>query len=249
MESHQLSLVRSAITTHPLYDQLHSLDDLRVFTQHHVFAVWDFMSLLKSLQNKLTCTITPWVPVGSANTRFLINEIVVGEESDVDQHGQRCSHFELYLKAMQEMGADTTAIEQLIVYLQNGVPVRKALEKLQLPASIREFCSFTFDVIEHQPVHVQAAVFTYGREDLIPDMFHQLVQTLKQQYPRQLETFTYYLERHIEVDGDHHSHLAMEMVTELCGNDVKQREEAMHFAIQALEMRRALWDGILAEQG
>lgn len=247
MESTMLSGVRSAITDHALYQRLHTLDDLRVFAQHHVFAVWDFMSLLKSLQRKLTCVDTPWMPIGSANTRFLINEIVVGEESDVDQHGQRCSHFELYLKAMEEMGADTGPISQLILYVQNGVPVRAAMEKLKLPDSVQRFCRFTFDVIEQQPLHVQAAVFTYGREDLIPDMFHALVGRLKAQYPQQLDTFTYYLERHIEVDGDHHSQLALEMVNELCGNDLAKRDEAMSFAFRSLEMRRLLWDGVLMQ--
>ncbi|MBM3439862.1 MAG: DUF3050 domain-containing protein [Bacteroidetes bacterium] len=247
MELSSLSSVRSSITDHTLYQRLETIHDLRVFARHHVFAVWDFMSLLKSLQGKLTCVASPWLPVGSANTRFLINEIVVGEESDVDQHGQRCSHFELYLKAMDEMGADTSPISQLILYVQNGVPVRTALEKLKLPDSVQRFCSFTFDVIEQQPLHVQAAVFTYGREDLIPDMFHALVSRLKAQYPQQLETFTYYLERHIEVDGDHHSQLAIEMVNELCGNDQAKHDEAMAFAIRSLEMRRILWDGVLAE--
>ena len=247
MELTSLSGVRSSITDHVLYQRLETLHDLRVFARHHVFAVWDFMSLLKSLQRKLTCVSTPWVPVGSANTRFLINEIVVGEESDIDQHGQRCSHFELYLKAMEEMGADTSPISQLILYIQNGVPVGTALEKLKLPASVQRFCSFTFDVIEQQPLHVQAAVFTYGREDLIPDMFHALVGRLKSQYPQQLDTFTYYLERHIEVDGDHHSRLAIEMVNELCGNDKAKHDEAMAFAIRSLEMRCLLWDGVLAE--
>lgn len=247
METSTLTGVRSSITEHALYQRLETLHDLRVFARHHVFAVWDFMSLLKSLQRKLTCVSTPWVPVGSANTRFLINEIVVGEESDIDQHGQRCSHFELYLKAMEEMGADTSPISQLILYIQNGVPVGTALEKLKLPASVQRFCSFTFDVIEQQPLHVQAAVFTYGREDLIPDMFHALVGRLKSQYPQQLDTFTYYLERHIEVDGDHHSRLAIEMVNELCGNDKAKHDEAMAFAIRSLEMRCLLWDGVLAE--
>lgn len=247
MELTSLTGVRSSITEHALYQRLETLHDLRVFARHHVFAVWDFMSLLKSLQRKLTCVSTPWVPVGSANTRFLINEIVVGEESDIDQHGQRCSHFELYLKAMEEMGADTSPISQLILYIQNGVPVGTALEKLKLPASVQRFCSFTFDVIEQQPLHVQAAVFTYGREDLIPDMFHALVGRLKSQYPQQLDTFTYYLERHIEVDGDHHSRLAIEMVNELCGNDKAKHDEAMAFAIRSLEMRCLLWDGVLAE--
>ncbi len=247
METNErLQGIRQQIVNHPLYQQLHSIEDLRVFASYHVFAVWDFMSLLKSLQQQLTCVAPPWVPVGSASTRFLINEIVTGEESDIDLNGQRISHFELYLQAMDELGADTTPVKQLLLYLQHGMPVRQAMQKLKLPDAVQQFCSFTFDVIEKAPVHAQAAVFTYGREDLIPDMFMSMVQRLQELYPSQLATFTYYLQRHIEVDGDHHSYLAAQMVAELCGADEHKQQEALELAHQSLEVRKRLWDGVLA---
>ena len=82
---------------HPLYNKIRTVEDLQLFLQHHVFAVWDFMSLLKALQNKLTCTSTPWMPVGNPETRYLINEIVLAEETDIDQDGRRRSHYELYM--------------------------------------------------------------------------------------------------------------------------------------------------------
>ncbi len=240
----RLEEVRPSLVDHSLYHSLQDLEQLRRFTEYHVFAVWDFMSLLKSLQQRLTCTAAPWVPVGSANTRYLINEIVLGEESDVDEAGNRTSHFELYLKAMEQMGADTTAITQLLTYLHNGVLVQQALQQLQLPRAICDFVGYTFEVIEKAPVHVQAAVFTFGREDLIPDMFMGLVKDLSVQYPTQLAVFKYYLERHIEVDGDHHSHLAMEMVDELCGEDDLKWEQATEAALLSLQYRKRLWDAV-----
>lgn len=240
----RLEEVRPDLVEHSLYVSLQNLEQLQRFTEYHVFAVWDFMSLLKSLQQKLTCTQTPWVPVGSANTRYLINEIVLGEESDVDEAGNRTSHFELYLKAMEQMGADTTAITQLLTYLHNGVSVHQALQQLQLPRAVRDFVGYTFEVIEKAPVHVQAAVFTFGREDLIPDMFMGLVKDLSTQYPNQLATFKYYLERHIEVDGDHHSHLAIEMLCNLCGDDELKWEQATDAAYKSLQYRKRLWDAV-----
>lgn len=233
--------VRKQIVEHPLYESLSDLNDLRRFSEVHVFAVWDFMSLLKSLQRNLTCVTIPWIPVGSANTRFLINEIVTGEESDVDPTGNRISHFELYLRAMKEMGSDTGMIESVIQACKSGDSIQAALQQVDMPPGIRNFCKFTFDLIEQAPVHVQAAVFTFGREDLIPDMFQGMVATLSEQHPREINTFRYYLERHIEVDGDHHSHLAMEMVKELCGNDPQKWEEAATACVRALELRRDLW--------
>ncbi len=241
----QTESVRREIIAHPLYPQLQQLEQLQIFTQYHVFAVWDFMSLLKSLQRQLTCVTHPWVPVGHADTRYLINEIVTGEESDIDAAGNRISHFELYLKAMQEMGAATSTIRELLVLLQQGIPVKEVINRLELPEAIRSFCGFTFDIIEKAPVHVQAAVFTFGREDLIPDMFHELVIRLSAQYPEQLNTFRYYLERHIEVDGDHHSALALQMVEELCGDDTEKWMQATDACITALSLRRDLWTAVL----
>ena len=233
---------RQQLVQHPLYTQLKNLQHLQHFASYHVFAVWDFMSLLKSLQNNLTCTAIPWQPIGNANTRYLINEIVLGEESDIDEAGNRISHFELYLQAMHQMGADTTAIQQLLTYVSNGITVQKAMEQLQLPTEVQQFVNNTFETIQKQPVYVQAAVFTFGREDLIPDMFIEMVKDLAVTYSDKIGIFKYYLERHIEVDGDHHSHLATEMVETLCGNDAEKWKQATEASIEALEKRKLLWD-------
>lgn len=242
-----IAAVRQQIVDHSLYTELQSLEDVRSFMEYHVFAVWDFMSLLKSLQQQLTCTTTPWVPKGSASTRYLINEIVTGEESDVDEAGNRVSHFELYLQAMQQAGASTDAMAALLTLLSKGTSIEAALEQANIPAAAKAFLKYTFHLIATAPVHVQAAVFTFGREDLIPDMFISLVRDLDAQFPGQVSIFKYYLERHIEVDGDHHSHLGMEMVQELCGNDAGKWEAAATASREALEARLSLWDGILAE--
>lgn len=239
--------IRQQIVEHPLYGSLTELNDLRTFSQVHVFAVWDFMSLLKSLQRNLTCVEVPWIPVGSASTRYLINEIVTGEESDIDPAGNRISHFELYLRAMKELGADTEPIQSVLRSCQSGASIETALQQADLPEGIHKFCAFTFALIQTAPIHVQAAVFTFGREDLIPDMFHEMVTRLSEKHPDETHTFRYYLERHIEVDGDHHSQLALQMVEELCGNDPIKWQEATDACIQALELRKGLWDVALSE--
>ena len=235
--------VRQQVVEHPLYRAITYLEDLRLFTQYHVFAVWDFMSLLKGLQQQLTCVQYPWMPVGNANTRYLINEIVTGEESDVDEAGKRHSHYELYCRAMEQLGASTADMQQLLTLLKGGAKVQAALQQMDLAPGIRQFVDFTFDTLDRQDAAVTAAVFTFGREDLIPDMFYSLVKDLERRFPGQLSIFKYYLERHIEVDGDHHSHLAMEMVQELCGEDAAAWERTTMGALQALELRKLLWDG------
>lgn len=234
---------REKLLAHPLYAKIQSLQDVQTFSRFHVFAVWDFMSLLKSLQNHLTCTTIPWHPKGNANTRFLINEIVTGEESDVDAFGKRISHFELYLQAMEQMGASQKEIQLLMNLLSQGLPVTQALDRMVLPVGVRDFLNFTFDIIQ-EPIHVQAAVFSFGREDLIPDMFMELLLEIANLHPEKLKGIIYYLQRHIEVDGGHHSHLAMEMVAELCGDDNAKWKEASVAAIMGLEKRIQLWDAI-----
>lgn len=241
----EIVALRQQLVAHPVYQKINSTSNLRTFMQHHVFAVWDFMSLLKALQKNLTCVETPWVPVGSASTRFLINEIVVGEESDVDQDGNRLSHFELYVKAMQQAGADSSEIHALIEKIQNGQSVREALSQLDVPLSIQNFVNYTFDIVESNKAHLQAAVFTFGREDLIPDMFIAMVKDINTQTQGDAAIFQYYLERHIEVDGDHHSHLALAMTEELIAHDTQKLTEALEAVKKGLQYRIDLWNGVL----
>jgi len=241
----QIKITRAQLLTHPVYAQIKDIDGLRKFTSFHVFAVWDFMSLLKSLQIGLTSVTLPWLPVGTANTRFLINEIVTGEESDVDEFGNRISHFELYKQAMVQMGASTQLIDSLIHEILKGGTIEQAIQKSALPEKVKAFLNYTFEVAQKAPLHVKAAVFTFGREDLIPDMFTQLLHEIYAAHPNKVSTFKYYIERHIEVDGGHHSQLALEMVTELCGEDSTKWEEAVAASTKALEVRYALWDAII----
>ena len=211
--------------------------------QFHVYAVWDFMSLLKILQNNLTCTSVPWFPKGSADTRYLINEIVVGEESDVDLYGTRKSHFELYLDAMHQCGADTAKVENFIAVLQNKGDFNAAFISSETPTEAKQFVDFTFNIINSNKDYLQSAIFTFGREDLIPGMFHSIVNDIHKNFPESISIFKYYLERHIEVDGDQHSHLALQMTSNLCGTNDQFWKEAEKATIESLQMRIKLWDG------
>lgn len=243
----EINATRQQLVTHPLYNKLNSLDDLQRFTEYHVFAVWDFMSLLKALQISLTCTSLPWLPVGNPATRYLINEIVTGEESDVDECGERTSHFELYLRAMRQIGANAAPVEQFIQSLKDGQDVGEALQNSAIPFAAKEFVSHTFEVISSNKPHVLAAVFTFGREDLIPSIFIEMVNGLADLFPGNTDILRYYLERHIEIDGDHHSKLAYQMTIDLCGNDQNKWREATDAVKSTLEARIVLWDGIVAE--
>ena len=236
---------RRALLEHRLYGRLQTLEHLAVFMEHHVFAVWDFMSLLKALQVHQTCVSVPWQPQGNAQVRRLVNEIVLGEESDLLPEGGVASHFELYLRAMRQAGADTAQVEHFIALLQSGQPVAAALEQAGVPAAVGAFVRHTFEVIGRGRAHEIASAFTYGREDLIPEMFTQLVNGLERQFPGKLATLRYYLDRHIELDGEEHGEMGRQMVSLLCEGDPRREQESTQAAVAALQSRILLWDGIV----
>lgn len=243
----EIEPLREQLINHELYKNIRSVRDLNIFMEHHVFAVWDFMSLLKSLQQKLTCVSVPWMPVGNANARYLINEIVLGEESDVDADGNRTSHFELYMKAMEQAGCSEDGINSLLGELNSGKNIREALITANIAEAAQKFVQHTFNVIGIGKAYIEAAVFTFGREDLIPGMFISMVKEINDRLPGRVDVLLYYLERHIEVDGEHHAQLAYQMTTGLCGDDENKWDEAAIAVKEALHERIALWDGILKE--
>jgi hypothetical protein len=245
----EIAPLRNQLVNHPVYAHIRSLPQLRLFMEHHVFAVWDFMSLLKALQRNLTCVELPWVPVGTAETRYLINEIVLGEESDVDEAGKRTSHFELYLEAMAQAGCRLAPVQEFVKSIREKKRLEDSMTVAGLPPASMDFVSATFRVVNADKAYVQAAVFTFGREDLIPGMFISFVKELSNQNPGNVDILKYYLERHIEVDGDHHSQLAYRMTEELCGEDDSKWKEATEEVKKALHARIRLWDAIVAAIG
>jgi Protein of unknown function (DUF3050) len=235
---------RDRVVSHPLYGALGTHDAIVTFMEHHVYAVWDFMSLLKSLQRQLTCVELPWVPTGPTSSRRLINDITLVEESD-ELQGGFISHFELYVSGMWQAGASTATIDAFIDAIRAKTPVPQALVIAGVPATSAAFVNTTWKFIQEAPLHCQAAAFAFGREDLIPDMFEQVVKVNSDQ-PGRLDTFVDYLARHIQVDGEEHTPMAMQMLADLCGGDDVKWQDAADTVNNALDARVRLWDGILA---
>ncbi len=236
---------KQQLLQHPLYEKVQTLEDLHCFLESHVYAVWDFMSLLKALQSKLTCTTTPWFATPNSEIRYLINEIVVAEESDLTLDGKRQSHFEMYLHAMRACGAKTVDIESFIESVFSLQNIFVAIAKSNLHPNIKAFLDFTFRTIEEGKSHKIAAAFTFGREDLIPAMFTEILRNFEHNFPEaDLRELIYYFERHIELDADEHGPMAMQMIADLCGDDAMKWQEVSETSIQALEKRIGLWDAI-----
>jgi hypothetical protein len=240
----RIATVRQQLVDHDVYRRIDNLPALRVFMQHHVFAVWDFMSLLKALQRHLTCVDLPWLPTSERLGCRLVNEIVLGEESDQDGQGGFASHFKLYLRSMRQCGASTREIDRFVAGLRAGQSVPTALAACEAPPAVRAFVTHTFEVIAQDDLPSLAAVFTFGREDLLPELFAQIVRELNDMSGGDLQGFIYYLQRHIELDGEEHGPLAQQLIASLCGDNQARWEAAARSAHATLASRKALWDGI-----
>jgi hypothetical protein len=234
---------RETVLAHPVYSRIRSINEAAWFMESHVFAVWDFMSLLKTLQASLTCVTVPWMPQGFPVSRRLINEIVLAEESDEFADGYQ-SHFELYLTAMSDAGADLAPVCTFMDKVRSGAAVTPALVEAGAPAAASAFVRSTWEVLMKEPLHCQAAAFAFGREDLIPEMFEHILGI--EDPSGRLARFRLYLERHIEVDADSHSPLAMQVLIELCGDDNANWDQCAATIGSVLAARVALWDGICA---
>jgi hypothetical protein len=242
--------LKTRLDQHPLYGSVRTLDDLRCFMEHHVFPVWDFMSLLKYLQGAVAPAGVPWLPTGNAqatSAQRFINEIVVGEETDEglpDAQGQPTfvSHFDLYLGAMDEVGADTRPVRAFLKAVKKQ-GVAAALKNADIPEPSRRFMATTFGFLATNKPHVVAAAFALGREQVIPGMFRALLADMgisKKKAP----LFHYYLERHVHLDDEFHGPLSLRLLGQLCGDSAKKRHAAEKTAHQAIEARITLWDGV-----
>lgn len=240
----EVSKYRDQLIKHPIYGNIDSINSLKQFMESHVYAVWDFMSLVKKLQMDLTTTTLPWQPPENNAAARLINEIVWGEETDLDKDGNSVSHFEMYLNAMRQINANTQRIEKLLDRLREGNDIFDTIDGAGLPEYVANFLNFTFRIIEEGKTHKIAAVFTFGREDLIPDMFISMIKRMNIENERKFDQIIYYFERHIEVDGDSHGPMALDMIKNLCGSDPLKWEEAISASKSALQKRISLWDGI-----
>jgi len=228
------------VRRHSVYQQIRTMADVRCFMTHHVFAVWDFMSLLKALQVQLTCVSPPWRPIGDGKVRRFVNELVLEEESDC-LDGRYMSHLEMYMEGMAQAGADLVPIERL---MSESVGWGTTDPNLGQHGAPGRFVQSTWKYISARRLPGLAGTFTVGRENLIPSMFKEIVAGLDDAQPGQLTIFRNYLERHIELDGGSHGEMACKLLESVCGDDDAAWAEAERAGLEAIEARLALWDAI-----
>jgi hypothetical protein len=244
-EADFIDSLRARLDRHPIYESLRGVDDLRVFMEHHVHSVWDFMSLIKFLQHAVAPARWPWLPGADPAVQRFINELVLEEETDEAgpaHPGEFASHFQLYLGAMREVGADADK-PMRFVELASRDGIAAALASGLAPQPAVKFNRVTFDLIESGRPHAVAAALALGREHVIPAMFRAFLARMNVS-EQEAPTFHYYLKRHIHLDEDFHAPLSLRLLQGLCGNDPLRIAEARDAAVQAVEARLAFWDGV-----
>lgn len=235
--------LKEQIRSHRLYALISTKERLRLFMESHVFCVWDFQCLLKGLQNQFTCTSIPWFPTEDGEARRLINEIVLEEESDEHPSYGYASHFEIYLDAMKEAGCDVEGILGFVEGISQSKDIERTIGRLKLHQSLKEFLRFTLHIATHAKPHVMTAVFYESRENMVPQVFQQLLEGLPETTGFSLNMFKYYLKRHIEVDGQRHGPMSERLLMKICKSE-DDWADCRQMAQLALEKRLNLWEAL-----
>lgn len=245
-QSENVQRARDALLKHSVYDAVKTKGHLCTFMSAHVFAVYDFMSLAKRLQIVTTCVDLPWLPPKDASSARFINEIILAEESDVDAIGKPASHLEMYIQAMDEVGASHEQFDRFTHLLKEKKhKLEVALELSGAPKHVQEFVLNTLRTAQHATDAEVCSAFFYGREDLIPDMFQRLLEDGSAGNLSEAPLFTYYLKRHVELDGDEHGPAAQRLLRSMIDGDPRAQQLAANAAVEALEARIRLWDGVV----
>lgn len=239
----QLEAKLKEMRLHNVFSTIEKIEELQLFMEWHIFPVWDFMSLAKRLQIEFTCVSLPWMPPPQSKAARLVNEIILGEETDILPNGTSVSHFEMYLIAMNEIGANSKPFNDFYQNLKDGISVEQALKAANVDEAIFKFVTSTIETaIDGSTAEVLGSFF-YGREDSIPEMFDHLLKSWNID-ECEAETFVYYLKRHIELDGDAHGPAVQSIMTEQLGNDITEWNRLVDAAIHAVQLRIELWDAL-----
>ncbi len=231
------------IYNHKLFCTRLNIQQVRYFMESHIFSVWGFMSILKSIQFNLSTTTLPWTPTDNTRnglTNF-INEIVLSEESDYIEGIGYTSHFEIYLDAMKEINADTSQILLLLKNIKDDGYIYEHVNRLNILDEVKAFIKFDMETSISGNLPKLVGSFTLGREKVIPNMFEHIILSVND--VASTSKFITYLNRHIEVDGDRHGPLSSELLEKICSSD-QDMLLSYQFGIKSLKLRLKIWDKI-----
>lgn len=275
----EISGIQTRLLSHSMYSHLTDMDSLKILMSSHVFQVWDFMFLVKKMQHILqNNNKMPWIPPNNNQLTRFIQEIVLCEETDsfsklTEITGKdSMSHLEMYLLGMENVGLETNSIKYMINEIQNyqsnansnvdysynldfdticGI-IRKNRSSLVVNECLDMFewnlkLSMESDI---NNLHLISAAFIFGRENIIPPMFEQVIKFIP--HTKETQVFWLYLERHIEVDGgsdthdeESHQELGSKLIKLLCNYDKNKWNQCLEIGVESLTRRYKVWDQVL----
>ena len=165
---------------------------------------------------------------------------------------------------MDKAGANQKPILYFLNMLENGKSWPKALETLNprkkknlfsnqkkipyAPHQALEFTRSTLEICEG-PLNRRIAAFTLGRETVLPNLFQKTLQLLATVHTQSesrcdLSMLKYYLDRHIELDGDSHGPMCAKLFDRYCLKDAATRSDTFYTLCEVLDQRIALWDAV-----
>ncbi len=239
----EISELRNQLQNHKLYNSLKSIDDIKVFMEYHVFAIWSFALLLNNLQINMTEVRTSSISLEKSTDSVLINETVLEEEIETNKVSQTQSHFEIYFDAMRQADARTNEINNFIKLIQFNNSVNYSLNKTNIDKRVADFVKFSFSVTKTNKPHLIASALIFGQEEVIPGMFIEILRNVDSEN-KFYNKLKYYLQGHIDLDIDKQRPLSIKIVSEICNNNQQKWDETITIAKQSLEKRIALWDAI-----
>ena len=241
MSAALLSAARAA-ADHSVYSRLTTLPAFQKFMTYQVWCVWDFMCLAKSVQIGIGCYSVPWIPPKNPSLVSLMGEIIRGEESDVGPGGEEASHFEIFIQAMDECGAESTKIKAFIDHVGAGTEVLSAMRAVDAPPAAQAFVSQTLAFCSSS-IAARIGAFSLGREELVPRMLSTLINRLDPSQKR-FKTFDWYLRRHISLDATNHAPKIAEIFRQFVGSDPALREEGLEAGLAAIRARCTYLDAL-----
>lgn len=232
------------LANHKLYERVNDELSLRLFMEHHVICVWSYNFLLREIHQELVGLIHPLNSQSQKEAIRLVSEMILEEELEEQQDGSLLSHFEIYLEAMQDLGANISPIVSFFDLQDSGQNWQTALKHARFPTAVSRYAR-KMNRFAQAPLHEKAAALFYEGEPFIPDTFllriGQLGNTVK--IGRLLD----YFERHIEGLRSPGFSASGRLVEILCNNDEKMSLEAEQSAEEAMKNRVELWGYITGQ--
>ena len=242
----ELNQLKKSIRKHSLFSNKLTNRQIAIFMESHIYSVWGFMSLLKSLQYGLSSNNLPWIPTSNTTNGLInfINEIVLSEESEYIKGIGFTSHFEIYLLAMKKIGAKANEIKKLIKNIEKNKKYKDAILDIKINKEVKDFLDFDIKTSQSNSLPKIIGGFTLAREQVIPNMFEYIIPAIKDK--KSAKYFITYLKRHITIDGDRHGPLATRLLKTICtsNNDMCI---AYKSGIKSLKLRLKVWDKVASE--